>query len=132
MKRKGTGTAQDDFRKDFEKDLKSSLKDSYSKKVSYAEAEKLALQRTTEIMDNLHALHDPDMGAGGYDSVSRMGDKRVNGSLGPQWAKAPIGSKKGDKTRVQLMDEQVENAFKKHGPDAKLNIQLERCPLNKK
>ncbi|MBB1335080.1 MULTISPECIES: hypothetical protein [Pseudoalteromonas] len=43
-----------------------------------------------------------------------------------------IGSKKGDKTRVQLMDEQIEKAFKKHGPNAKLNIQLERCPLNKK
>ncbi|MBB1420216.1 hypothetical protein H5200_22615 [Pseudoalteromonas sp. SG43-7] len=60
------------------------------------------------------------------------GNDHCNGSLGPQWAKAPIGSKKGDKTRVQLMDEQVENAFKKHGPDAKLNIQLERCPLNKR
>jgi hypothetical protein len=81
-------------------------------------------------MDNLAALHG--MGAGGFDKVSRMGDKGVNSSLGPQWAKAPAGSAKGAKTRVQLIDEQVEKAFKKHGPDAKLNIKLERCPLNKK
>ncbi|PAY02765.1 hypothetical protein CKO50_02985 [Pseudoalteromonas sp. HM-SA03] len=94
--------------------------------------DELAAQRTTEIMKNLHALHDPDMGAGGYDKVTRLGDKRVNESIGPQWAKAPIGSKKGDKTRVELMDEQVEKAFKEYGPDAKLNIRLERCPLNKK
>ncbi|PAX99021.1 hypothetical protein CKO50_23230, partial [Pseudoalteromonas sp. HM-SA03] len=112
MKRKGTGTAQNYFRDKFKFKLFQSLNRAYSSKLSYAEAEKLALQRATEIMGNLHALHDPDMGAGGYDNVTRLGDKRVNESIGPQWAKAPVGSKKGDKTRVELMDEQVEKAFK--------------------
>ncbi|CAM3910085.1 hypothetical protein EXT47_21240 [Pseudoalteromonas sp. CO342X] len=41
-------------------------------------------------------------------------------------------NKKVDKTQQQLMNEQVEKAFKEYGPDAKLNIRLERCPLNKK
>ncbi|WJE11133.1 polymorphic toxin type 15 domain-containing protein [Pseudoalteromonas sp. JC3] len=132
MKRKGTGTAQNDYRDEFEDKLFQSLKQSYGRNKSRTEAKELAAQRTTEIMKNLHALHDPDMGAGGYDKVTRLGDKRVNESIGPQWAKAPIGSKKGDKTRVELMDEQVEKAFKEYGPDAKLNIRLERCPLNKK
>ncbi|MBR8844106.1 polymorphic toxin type 15 domain-containing protein, partial [Pseudoalteromonas sp. JC3] len=132
MKRKGTGTAQNGFRDKFRYKLNKSLKKSYGRNKSRTEAKKLAAQRTTEIMNNLHALHDPDMGAGGYDNVTRLGDKRVNESIGPQWAKAPIGSKKGSKTRVELMDEQVEKAFKEYGPDAKLNIKLERCPLNKK
>ncbi|ENK2325674.1 hypothetical protein AB3A96_001709 [Vibrio vulnificus] len=132
IKRKGTGSAQTDFRESFESDLYQSLQKSYLKTKSIIEAEKLALQRTEEIMANLAALHDPDMIAGGADKVSRMGRKNVNSSIGPQWDKAPAGSAKDAKTRVQLIDEQVENAYKNLGADAKLNIQLERCPLNKK
>ncbi|EIU7611048.1 hypothetical protein L3I75_000009 [Vibrio vulnificus] len=132
IKRKGTGSAQSDFRMEFEDDLLESLEASYGKIKSRAEAKKLAKARAKEIMDNLAALHDPDMIAGGADKVSRMGRKDVNGSLGPQWAKAPAGSVKDAKTRVQLIDEQVEKAYKNLGADAKLNIQLERCPLNKK
>nr|WP_319024361.1 polymorphic toxin type 15 domain-containing protein [Vibrio navarrensis] len=132
MKRKGTGLAQTDFRESFESDLYQSLQKSYLKTKSIIEAEKLARQRTEEIMANLAALHDPDMIAGGADKVSRMGRKNVNSSIGPQWDKAPAGSVKDAKTRVQLIDEQVEKAYKNLGADAKLNIQLERCPLNKK
>ncbi|ELQ2335774.1 hypothetical protein QTG64_002408, partial [Vibrio vulnificus] len=124
MKREGTGLAQTDFRKDFKLDLYQSLQKSYQKTKSIIEAEKLALQRTEEIMANLAALHDPDMTAGGSDKVVRMGRKDVNGSLGPQWARATAGSVKGAKTRVQLIDEQVEKAYKNLGADAKLNIQL--------
>ncbi|OQK37867.1 hypothetical protein XM74_c20728 [Vibrio vulnificus] len=132
MKRIGTGSAQSDFRGKFNKRIEKSLEASYGKTKSRAEAKKLAKARAKEIMDNLAALHDPDMIAGGADKVSRMGRKDVNGSLGPQWAKAPAGSVKDAKTRVQLIDEQVEKAYKNLGADAKLNIQLERCPLNKK
>ncbi|OQK49378.1 hypothetical protein XM76_c20774 [Vibrio vulnificus] len=132
MKRIGTGSAQSDFRGKFNKRIEKSLEASYGKTKSRAEAKKLAKARAKEIMDNLAALHDPDMIAGGADKVSRMGRKDVNGSLGPQWVKAPAGSVKDAKTRVQLIDEQVEKAYKNLGADAKLNIQLERCPLNKK
>ncbi|TMO56963.1 polymorphic toxin type 15 domain-containing protein [Pseudoalteromonas phenolica] len=132
MKRIGTGSAQSDFRGKFNKRIEKSLEASYGKTQSRAEAKKLAKARAKEILDNLAALHDPDMIAGGADKVSRMGRKDVNGSLGPQWAKAPAGSVRDVKTRVQLIDEQVEKAYKNLGADAKLNIKLERCPLNKK
>ncbi len=128
MKRHGTGGAQASFRNEFQADLEESLKKSYGKNHSRIEAKKLSTKRAQDIMDNLAALHDPDMTAGGHDKVSRMGNKGVNSSIGPQWSKKP----KTGKSRVQLMDQQVEQAFKKFGPDAKLNIQLERCPLNKK
>ncbi|WP_394230931.1 polymorphic toxin type 15 domain-containing protein [Shewanella colwelliana] len=129
MKREGTGKAQTDFRADFKDDLEASLKESYQQKMSPLEAEKLSVKRADEIMSNLAALHDPDMAAGGKDSVNRMGNASVNSSIGPQWtnkSKARQG-----KSRVQLMDEQVEAAAKRYGPDAKLNIQLERCSIRK-
>uniref|UniRef100_UPI001268682E polymorphic toxin type 15 domain-containing protein n=3 Tax=Vibrio vulnificus TaxID=672 RepID=UPI001268682E len=132
MKRKGTGSAQTDFRDKFSSEIEISLENSYLDKMGPISAKKLAKTRAKEIMDNLAALHDPDMIAGGADKVSRMGRQNVNGSIGPQWAKAPAGSVKDAKTRVQLIDEQVEKAYKNLGADAKLNIQLERCPLNKK
>ncbi|MCU8102959.1 polymorphic toxin type 15 domain-containing protein, partial [Vibrio vulnificus] len=91
MKRIGTGSAQSDFRGKFNKRIEKSLEASYGKTKSRAEAKKLAKARAKEIVDNLAALHDPDMIAGGADKVSRMGRKDVNGSLGPQWAKAPAG-----------------------------------------
>ncbi len=132
MKRKGTGSAQTDFRDKFSSEIEISLENSYLDKMGPISAKKLAKTRAKEIMANLAALHDPDMIAGGADKVSRMGRKNVNSSIGPQWDKAPAGSVKDAKTRVQLIDEQVEKAYKNLGADAKLNIQLERCPLNKK
>nr|WP_230826251.1 polymorphic toxin type 15 domain-containing protein [Vibrio vulnificus] len=132
IKRKGTGSAQTDFRDKFSSEIEISLENSYLDKMGPISAKKLAKTRAKEIMANLAALHDPDMIAGGADKVSRMGRKNVNSSIGPQWDKAPAGSVKDAKTRVQLIDEQVEKAYKNLGADAKLNIQLERCPLNKK
>lgn len=127
MKRQGTGSAQTDFRKKFSVGLTKSLNKNYSKSMSPIEAKAKAKIRSKEIMDDLAALHDPDMGAGGYDKVSRMGNRSINSSIGPQWSQAS----KNKKSRVQLMDEQVEKALKQYGPDAKLNIELARCPLTK-
>ncbi|WP_220458591.1 polymorphic toxin type 15 domain-containing protein [Vibrio diabolicus] len=123
MKRAGTGLAQEDFRESFSTQLYDSLLDSYSNKYSVLEADQKATQRTTEIMKNLAALHDPDMIAGGKDQVSRMGNKSVNSSIGPQWQ---------HKSRLKLMDSQAQQALEKLGPDAKMNVSLERCPLNGK
>ncbi|AQS38620.1 Putative toxin 43 [Shewanella psychrophila] len=129
MKREGTGPAQADFRAKFSKKLEASLEKSYQDKMSPREAEKLSVKRADEIMSNLAALHDPDMSAGGADKVKRMGNSSVNSSIGPQWS-SESKSRQG-KSRVQLMDEQVEAAAKHYGPDAKLNIQLERCSVRK-
>ncbi|WP_299494178.1 polymorphic toxin type 15 domain-containing protein [uncultured Shewanella sp.] len=137
MKRKGTGSAQKDFRKSFKSKLSKSLEESYENnpniELSPKEIEIKANKRTEEIMKDLAALHDPDMIAGGNDKVERMGNKRVNSSIGPQWNRKPNSEQydRTDKTRVQLMDEQVELAKQKYGRDAKLNIQLSRCQVRK-
>ena len=129
MKRKGTGPAQADFRAEFKNDLEASLEKSYQDKMSPLQAEKQSTKRADEIMADLAALHDPDMTAGGADKVNRMGDASVNSSIGPQWTNKSK-SRQG-KSRVELMDEQVKAASERYGPDAKLNIQLERCSVRK-
>ncbi|AQM70640.1 Putative deoxyribonuclease RhsC [Vibrio campbellii] len=120
MKRAGTGMVQEDFRKQFSRQLNSSLAESFKLKMSPMDAKKAAKQRTSEIMDNLAALHDPDMIAGGADKVNRMGNKGVNSSIGSQWR---------TKSRLTQMDEQAQRAFENLGPDTKMNVSLERCPL---
>ena len=120
MKRAGTGMVQEDFRKQFSRQLNSSLAESFKLKMSPMDAKKAAKQRTSEIMDNLAALHDPDMIAGGADKVNRMGNKGVNSSIGSQWR---------TKSRLTQVDEQAQRAFENLGPDTKMNVSLERCPL---
>ncbi|GIU52683.1 hypothetical protein TUM4438_45980 [Shewanella sairae] len=120
MKRAGTGMAQEQFRKRFSNDLNDSLEMNFLKKMSPIKAEMKATARTNEIMANLAALHDPDMIAGGEDKVSRMGNKGVNSSLGSQWR---------TKSRLVQMDKQAQRALETLGPDAKMNVSLERCPL---
>ena len=115
--------AQGDFREDFSTDLEVSLNKSYRKKMTKAEAKQAAKKRTLEIMNNLAALHDPDMIAGGADKVSRMGNRRVNSSIGSLWRR---------KSRLIQMDEQAQRALEMLGPDAKMNVSLERCPLRGK
>ncbi|MFW1170130.1 polymorphic toxin type 15 domain-containing protein, partial [Vibrio parahaemolyticus] len=111
---------QEDFRQTFSNDLEESLSNSYKKKMPLLEAGMKASERTKEIMANLAALHDPDMIAGGTDKVSRMGYKGVNSSIGSQWR---------TKSRLTQMDEQAQRALETLGPDAKMNVSLERCPL---
>ncbi|EPA8594098.1 polymorphic toxin type 15 domain-containing protein [Vibrio parahaemolyticus] len=123
IKRAGTGMAQEDFRKIFSDELKESLNDSYLDRMTANEAKKEAESRSAEIMENLAALHDPDMIAGGKDNVSRMGDKGVNSSLGSQWR---------SQSRLAQMDAQAQKALETLGPDAKMNVSLERCPLQGK
>lgn len=123
MKRSGTGLAQEDFREAFSNDLNKSLSKSYKHKMTPIEAEIKANKRTKDIMNNLAALHDPDMIAGGADKVSRMGNKGVNSSIGAQWR---------NPSRLALMDEKAELALETFGPDAKMNVSLERCSLNGK
>jgi len=54
--------------------------------------------------------------AGGSDKINRVGNKNVNSSLGSQW-----------KDRVSEMDAAAQEAVAKHGRDAKMNVELERC-----
>lgn len=78
----------------------------------------MAAAKTKEIMGSLAALHDPNMVAGGRAQITRIGDRSINSSLGSQWAKD---------SRVAEMDKAAQDALRHHGPDAKMNVSLERC-----
>ncbi len=78
----------------------------------------MAAQKAKEQLSQLAALHDPDLIAGGGDTISRVGNKNVNSSLGSQWAKDG---------RVDMMDAQAKKAAAELGSDAKMNVTLERC-----
>uniref|UniRef100_UPI000A4C56CF polymorphic toxin type 15 domain-containing protein n=1 Tax=Vibrio neptunius TaxID=170651 RepID=UPI000A4C56CF len=121
MRRAKTGMAQEDFRYQFSRRLNSSLLTSYKLQMTPIEAETRAITRTKEIMNNLAALHDPDMIAGGKDKVNRMGNKQVNASIGSQWR---------HKSRLTQVDEQAQRALERLGPETKMNVSLERCPLS--
>ena len=113
------GKAQQDARDDLTARMKESIKESLRKKnIRGKEAETIANEQVKKQMDQLAALHDPDLIAGGNDTISRMGNKNVNSSLGSQWAKDG---------RVDGMDSAAKNAMSTSGPDTKMNIKLERC-----
>lgn len=133
MKRGNAQLSQDQFRRKFKEKTSGSLYKSYQKKLTPAELkddglltalEIRAEKRATEIMQDLAALHDPDTIAGGHtDNISRMGDNRINSSIGPQW-----------RSRVKVLDAAMEKALQDYGPEAaqkiKLQVQLKRCPVN--
>ena len=83
-----------------------------------ARADQMAVARTREIMGSLAALHDPDMIAGGHDQIAKLGSRSVNSSIGSQW---------GKEGRVAEMDRAAQDALRRQGPDAKMNVTLSRC-----
>jgi hypothetical protein len=116
---RGTGAAQEAARSSLEEQITASIKDSLRKQsILGKEASAIADQRTAEIMSSLAALHDPDMIAGGSDTIGKLGDRKVNSSIGSQWSK---------ESRVAEMDRAAQEALREHGPDAKMNVTLERC-----
>jgi len=115
--RKGTGKAQREARLAFENDLIEQYEEmlvsdlNLSDEELYEKAKALAKQD----METLHALHNPDMIAGGKDEVYELGNASVNSSIGSQW-----------KHRVELMDQAAEEALKEVGPSANMNVILKR------
>jgi len=75
-----------------------------------------ANQVATEKMKTLHALHNPDLIAGGKDKVTTFGDKSVNQSIGSQW-----------KTKLDDLDKAAEKAKKEGKGKSKMNAVLTRC-----
>jgi hypothetical protein len=82
-----------------------------------------ASELTNSDMKTLHALHNPDMVAGGNDVVFDLGDAGVNQSIGSQWK--TTGS--DPMTRVELIDIQAEEALAAQRPDTNMNVDLQRC-----
>jgi type VI secretion system secreted protein VgrG len=113
------GKAQEAARKQLSKKIQYSIEESLAKNNIYGkEAEKLATEQTQRQMDQLAALHDPDLIAGGNDTISSVGNKNVNSSLGSQWAKDG---------RADKMDKAAGKAMAESGPDTPMNVKLERC-----
>ncbi|WP_448565358.1 contractile injection system protein, VgrG/Pvc8 family [Thalassotalea ganghwensis] len=111
--------AQNVARKKYEDEIYESLFDNYlDKGISFEKAEELAISNTKKTLEELAALHDPDMIAGGDDKINRLGNTNVNSSLGSQWSKAG---------RVASMDEAAEKALAEFGPNAQMNVELTRC-----
>ncbi|MDP5143333.1 polymorphic toxin type 15 domain-containing protein [Rheinheimera baltica] len=129
--RKGTGAAQQRARDDFKEELVNKYRDELRDSGEYFGQE--AIDKATELaakdMKTLNALHNPDMIAGGYDTVVDLGDSSVNQSIGSQWKNTGVDElgKKPPLSRVALMDTQAEKALKELGPDAKMNVNLHRC-----
>ena len=116
---RGTGAAQEAARKKLSLQIQDSIEAGLLKSnVAPANAESMAAERAKEIMSSLAALHDPDMVAGGRDQIGKIGDRSVNSSLGSQW---------GKDGRISEMDKAAQDALRQHGPDAKMNVTLDRC-----
>ena len=79
-------------------------------------ARSLAQKLTAEKMTTLAALHNPDMIAGGKDTITDFGDKRVNSSIGPQW-----------RSRIAGLDSAALEVPFQVRQTTKIQAKLERC-----
>jgi len=71
-------------------------------------------------MSRLTSRHDPDIIAGGYDRIQRVGESGVNSSIGGSW-----GDYRNADSRIAKIDASVTVA--QLDPNAKLNISLPPC-----
>lgn len=113
--------AQEDYRTKFSNSvitsIQSSLRDGG---MSPSSAERLAKQRTEELMSKLSALHEPDMVAGGWlkPDPQGMGRADVNSSIGGSWPQ---------RGRASTMDNAAKDAIAAGHGERKMNVQLEVC-----
>ena len=128
---RGAGVSQAATRRGYQNEILNSLRESYQKQgKSRKEAKTLANERTKAIMKELDALHNPDMIAGGKDITGRLGRGDVNRSIGGNWnQKAPDSREAGDyRTRLKQLDDYANEMKKKHGGNANMNAEFNRCP----
>jgi len=113
----GGGRAQVKARKQLEEKIFFSVQKRLKKRgFSTREAARQAQDRVDDEMKKLAALHNPDLIAGGKDEISKMGNRKINSSIGAQWP-----------GRVGDMDKAATQALATHGPDAKMNVELAPC-----
>lgn len=84
--------------------------------MSRKETEKLANERTTNVMKKLAALHEPDMATGGYHQPGHIGHKDVNESIGGSW---------NQEGRLAGVDREVDKAIANQQGSG--NLKLEVC-----
>ncbi|MNM42832.1 PAAR motif protein [compost metagenome] len=90
---------------------------------SYSEAAELARNQTDEAMGTLHALHNPDLVAGGQDEIADFGDGEVNSTIGRQWNSA----RKDSTSRVRDLDQAAKEVPVGERSRTAMNGKLERC-----
>ena len=98
---RGSGVPQDEVREQYRQDLKAR-----KPKMSDAQIE---LE-----MSRLAALHEPDLIAGGFNVVAKLGSRYINSSIGSQW-----------KSRVKLLEGQAKPHKNKK---KRMNVTLKAKP----
>lgn len=84
---------------------------------------RMAAEHADETMKVMHALHNPDLVAGGNDKITDFGDGQVNSTIGRQWKHA----KKGRASRIDELDEAAAKVPVSERSKTKMNGGLERC-----
>jgi len=88
-----------------------------------ASARKESKAHANETMKTMHALHNPDLVAGGADQIADFGDGEVNKTIGRQWNQA----KKNEKSRLDVLDEAASKTAVGERRSTRMNGGLERC-----
>jgi hypothetical protein len=94
---RGSGVPQEEVRELYRKDLAAR-----GKTPDEIEAE----------MERLAALHEPDLVAGGFNVIGKLGSRYINSSIGSQW-----------RTRVTLIKDEVAK-LKEDKPKKRINVKL--------
>jgi len=103
-------------RKELYAELQERIQKDLLKTMSPIEARKLSVKQAKETLSSLAALHNPDLVAGGRDSITDFGDRQVNSTIGPQW-----------RSKVDSMKAAAEKASKSGAASSLLNVKLHKC-----
>jgi hypothetical protein len=97
---RGSGVPQDEVRELYRKDLA-------------ARKPKKTKDEIEDEMERLAALHEPDLIAGGFNVIGKLGSRYINSSIGSQWKK-----------KVATLQSAVDALDKKDKPKLRINVKL--------
>jgi hypothetical protein len=96
------------------------MRDLRKKGVGAAQAAEDAAGLATAAAATMDILHTPDLGAGGGGTMSGLGDRSVNRSIGSYWGK-------NDMERVRVMDDVAGKVPAAERAHTKMSVELRRC-----
>jgi len=108
---RGTAVPQEEVRELYRKQLRAQKKQPNQ---TAAELDSLVEAE----MERLAALHEPDLVAGGFNVISKLGSRYVNSSIGSQW-----------RTKVLLIKAVVDKIPKGEKPQRRINVKLTSRPI---
>ena len=97
---RGSGVPQDEVRELYRKDLA-------------ARTPKKTKQEIEDEMERLAALHEPDLIAGGFNVIAKLGSRYINSSIGSQW-----------RTNVATLQSAVDALSAADKPKKRINVKL--------